>query len=197
MNTKFTRGLFGFATLLMASQANAATVQISPANDTIVVGGSFELTIRGIDFALTNGGGFTLTWDANSLHLGSTELQIQTELFNNGLGGNSVFITQGLLDVIRVVSPTLPLSGNFNFTTLFFTAVSPPRGTEISFIAQSASAWVDENNVELAPELQPNYVGASITITTPEGVVPVPAAVWLFGSGLIGIVGLARRKAHA
>jgi len=25
--------------------------------------------------------------------------------------------------------------------------------------------------------------------------VPVPAAVWLFGSGLIGLVGLARRKA--
>ena len=26
------------------------------------------------------------------------------------------------------------------------------------------------------------------------GVVPVPAAVWLFGSGLIGLVGIARRK---
>ena len=27
--------------------------------------------------------------------------------------------------------------------------------------------------------------------------VPVPAAVWLFGSGLVGLVGLARRKRHA
>ena len=27
------------------------------------------------------------------------------------------------------------------------------------------------------------------------GVVPVPAAVWLFGSGLLGLVGFARRKA--
>ena len=26
------------------------------------------------------------------------------------------------------------------------------------------------------------------------GAVPVPAAVWLFGSGLIGLVGFARRK---
>ena len=25
-------------------------------------------------------------------------------------------------------------------------------------------------------------------------VVPVPAAVWLFGSGLLGLVGIARRK---
>lgn len=28
-------------------------------------------------------------------------------------------------------------------------------------------------------------------------IVPVPAAVWLFGSGLIGLIGLARRKAQA
>ena len=30
--------------------------------------------------------------------------------------------------------------------------------------------------------------------TASRTVVPVPAAVWLFGSGLIGLVGLARRK---
>jgi hypothetical protein len=29
------------------------------------------------------------------------------------------------------------------------------------------------------------------------GAVPVPAAVWLFGSGLIGLVGIARRKKAA
>ena len=28
-------------------------------------------------------------------------------------------------------------------------------------------------------------------------VVPVPAAVWLFGSGLIGLIGFARRKTNA
>jgi len=27
-----------------------------------------------------------------------------------------------------------------------------------------------------------------------QGVVPVPAAVWLFGSGLLGLIGMARRK---
>ena len=28
-------------------------------------------------------------------------------------------------------------------------------------------------------------------------VVPIPAAVWLFGSGLLGLIGVARRKARA
>ena len=32
---------------------------------------------------------------------------------------------------------------------------------------------------------------------SPTGVVPVPAAVWLFGSGLLGLVGIARRKKSA
>jgi hypothetical protein len=33
--------------------------------------------------------------------------------------------------------------------------------------------------------------------STPDAVVPVPAAVWLFGSGLLSLVGIARRKKKA
>ncbi|MCK4823198.1 VPLPA-CTERM sorting domain-containing protein [bacterium] len=35
-------------------------------------------------------------------------------------------------------------------------------------------------------------------MTIPEGVapVPVPAAVWLFGSGLIGLIGMAKRSKY-
>lgn len=36
--------------------------------------------------------------------------------------------------------------------------------------------------------------GWSTVVFAPAAVVPVPAAVWLFGSGLIGLIGLARRK---
>jgi len=34
-------------------------------------------------------------------------------------------------------------------------------------------------------------------VPTPTAAVPVPAAVWLFGSGLLGLVGIARRKKKA
>jgi hypothetical protein len=39
--------------------------------------------------------------------------------------------------------------------------------------------------------------GTATYTLAPAGVVPVPAAVWLFGSGLLGLVGVARRKAKA
>lgn len=35
---------------------------------------------------------------------------------------------------------------------------------------------------------------AFITYVDPDSVVPVPPAIWLFGSGLIGLVGLARKR---
>ncbi len=34
----------------------------------------------------------------------------------------------------------------------------------------------------------------TVVATESIGAVPVPAAVWLFGSGLLGLVGVARRK---
>ena len=36
-----------------------------------------------------------------------------------------------------------------------------------------------------------------VTYTFDEVVVPVPAAVWLFGSGLLGLLGMARRNTSA
>ena len=37
----------------------------------------------------------------------------------------------------------------------------------------------------------------NVTISTDVAAVPVPAAVWLFGSGLLGLIGVARRKKAA
>lgn len=49
--------------------------------------------------------------------------------------------------------------------------------------AQGERAWIEKK-----------IVGGGIDMSIITTVVPVPAAVWLFGSGLIGLIGFARRK---
>jgi len=51
----------------------------------------------------------------------------------------------------------------------------------------------DATNVDWSFSSQ-SETSYSMTVTS-VGVVPLPAAVWLFGSGLLGLVGIARRKA--
>lgn len=69
-----------------------------------------------------------------------------------------------------------------------------------------ASALASNDTVGGSPMVDGPFAGfnANFDITlvsnlsvTPAGVVPVPAAVWLFGSGLLGLVGVARRKKQA
>jgi len=57
--------------------------------------------------------------------------------------------------------------------------------------ASNFSFGIGEQNA--APESTAYYAWA--VRDGDVGVVPVPAAVWLFGSGLLGLVGMARRKA--
>jgi hypothetical protein len=38
------------------------------------------------------------------------------------------------------------------------------------------------------------FKGAPVGFSATPAAVPVPAAVWLFGSGLMGLVGIARRR---
>jgi hypothetical protein len=47
------------------------------------------------------------------------------------------------------------------------------------------------------PGCESNIFWDNISITADIAAVPVPAAVWLFGSGLVGLVGVARRKKAA
>ena len=46
----------------------------------------------------------------------------------------------------------------------------------------------------LSTQLPAAGFGQVFSFSAAQAVVPIPAAVWLFGSGLIGLVGVARRK---
>jgi hypothetical protein len=91
------------------------------------------------------------------------------------------------------------------FRIELFEGVSNPVGVSIA----SAESRGDQPSLFFLADLSSdtnyvlrtafNYNGANevtAAATTSVTVVPVPAAAWLFGSGLIGLMGLARRKKH-
>ena len=86
-----------------------------------------------------------------------------------------------------------PTGADFIFASLTFTALNPPSDV-VALIQGAGGVW--QNGDLLATDYDGisnstvTYGNATITVSA----VPVPAAVWLFGSGLIGLVGIARRK---
>ena len=88
-------------------------------------------------------------------------------------------------------------SGNFNAAHAFFW--SNGTMTDLNSLVDPASGW----NITIAQAINDSgqiVGGGTINgqthafLMTPTAV-PVPAAVWLFCSGLLGLVGVARRKA--
>lgn len=134
------------------------------AGDTIMATGIFD------DSVLTSGAG-TLSFDSGS---GNTmTITVGTETFT--AGNDSRFgVAPG--------SPTITLSSLTTLTDFDFLALLGTNGAPADF----------NSNFTSFDDFDVMFGDWQTTITTQ--VVPVPAAVWLFGSGLIGLVGIARRK---
>jgi hypothetical protein len=89
-------------------------------------------------------------------------------------------------------------------TTLNTTTLCTPYVDCVGNAYSGAGPFIDDG-ISGSPMVDGPFYGAivnfdigsgnSLTVTSVNSsVVPIPAAVWLFGSGLIGLIGLARRK---
>jgi hypothetical protein len=196
LNTKLTKlasGLLAAGGLFMASQANAATISVIPTSNSINVGDTVGLTVHA-DFGVdpTLGGGVVLSWDSAQLQL-IGDIATNTAAINASLGSNgwTPVNPDGSSVVVTANSVTVDVF-DFSFTksvfdifSLSLVAVPPPSSSVLAIAASPISS------------LTGGWEGRAITYTGAEiavGAVPVPPAVWLFGSGLIGLVGIARRR---
>ncbi len=66
--------------------------------------------------------------------------------------------------------------------------------TTPGFLHLSGTGFVSGNNYQGADVTWSLSASNAATYSMTVTAVPVPAAVWLFGSGLIGLIGIARRK---
>ena len=106
---------------------------------------------------------------------------------NNRTNNNGFSIIRGNSHWFRGLNSSVPVTG-----TLQLTDVPPGAGISNSHIwSEGSGVFADETVTERFDTV---YKPGIEYVQTSVAVVPVPAAAWLFGSGLIGLVGIARRK---
>jgi len=220
MNNKIknviTSNLIGAVSLLAVAGAQASTVFVDPANLNVAPGSTFNATIQADFTGDPDGppveGGFLLTWNTSILTLvgggQSGDITAAYDAFEAAhvdpfTGPISPFgsvlvadIPGGSLDFtfsncgfegLSVVCD--PVGTSFSAFDLIFEVASDADGVTTAdlTIGTVGSQWTGADGVTV---LNPNFVGATINVNA----VPIPPAVWLFGSGLVGLVGVARRR---
>lgn len=161
----------GILLIGITSAVNAATI-----NGSLGVGGSYGLS------------GNTLTLDSVLSSAASGDISLTVDFFTP-----PGTINNGVIDIASFtpITDVFVIGGwQFDMSSL----VVNDNTSEI--LTMSGTGSLSGNGFDTTSVVwgfSGNTIGSSYSMTITA--VPVPAAIWLFGSGLFGLVGLARRKA--
>jgi hypothetical protein len=182
MNILKTIGLI--ATLLAATSAHSATVSVDPVTTNVTLGTTFTVDVVGTGFPVTEGGGFSLGFDASVLQVTNVTVDNTTWAFSHSTG--SLDNGSGTLDDVWVADFSFPgISGDFVVATIEFQATGV--GTSgLSLAASALNPWAC-SGVSCGESFDQS---ASVTVSA----IPLPAAAWLFGSALLGLVTVSSRR---
>ena len=174
------RGIL-ISTALIAFSPIANADVIAPALDIDDLGTGDFISRVGDDFTI-DGTAFALITDfapPTAVDIADVDFLLNTT-FSSTNGIDYIFaggsVTSG--SYLNTTVTTLSISSNYGYA---------------SFIADFADGGRIEGGFLLSGDLSGDFTGS--VLTAKASVVPVPAAVWLFASGLIGLAGIGRRKA--
>lgn len=181
---KIQKNLFLAVTLLFSHGSIAGTITWDSVNNPVSENDIFSLDIIGTGFAeIVDGGGVDLTFDASVVNVLSVSFDTGVWNFVNNTG--TINNTLGTVDGIAVSALPSTVTGDFIFATIQFQAVGlSGTNSSLGLTEFAGNPWASGGS-NITPL---DFVNGNVSI------VPVPAAVWLFGSGLLGLIGLARRE---
>ena len=186
------------ADLTWLADANAAGTHMNWADSNAWAAG---LTVGGVDgWRLANtvdegndGATYTSVYNGVDFGYNITSHSELSNMFYNVLGNTACYDSGGVST--GCTFPTWGLTNTGPFSNL----QSDRYWSATEYALSSSHAWTF--NMQLGMQAyNGDKTGTAYAWAVQSGdvsAVPVPAAVWLFGSGLVGLVGLARRKRHA
>ena len=185
MNTKLLQ-LFGAIALLFSTSGSAlaggsvspSAVGFNPDTSNVDVGDMFSVDIFG-DFDELSRGRIDLGFDSSILRIDSVDVD---PFFNWIFDGGGPAVVNVWPDILFDASPAAA-TGTFIIAKINMTAMA--AGSSSLVILETSEFY----NMYGSP-LNPQLTNGTVNISP----IPVPAAVWLFGSGLVGLIGIARRK---
>jgi hypothetical protein len=190
---KVTNGLLCFGALLISGQVNAALIDNGTSMFDTGTGLEWlDLTqTQGISWNSAESSAF-VTVDG---YVHATEAQVITLFTNAGFlttnNVNNPLNNPAAADLLNFLGCT-QFCGTVNATGRGFAEWNATTTTRPNYHTSGLGAGAATTSL-----LNLNYDLTDATaghFLVRAAVVPVPAAVWLFGSGLIGLVGVARRK---
>jgi hypothetical protein len=173
----------GVAALIFSSSgvALAATVSFNPDSKSVMVGDTFTVDIVGSDFTELSGGKIDLGFDGTLLTTESVSVNSSVFDYLPDGGGPVVGNTWPNIGFDTFVND--PATGTFTIATMTLTAES--AGTSSLVILGSSQFF------STTAQIYPTVVDGTVNTSA----VPVPAAVWLFGTGVVVLIKIARKHA--
>jgi hypothetical protein len=176
--------LLAFALLAMAIApvTQAATISVSPSCTLCAPSEVLVVTVQGSGFDnLTDGGDFTLSWDAAVLQYVGTAVAAPFDT----IATIETDVASGTLNRVDVFKSTTGSAGpGFDAATITFNVIGAPGSSSALDLGESLVGWFEPGGTT---EYTVTYTDATINV------IPLPAAAWLFGSAL-GLLGWMRSK---
>lgn len=161
--------------LLVSGSANATTI--------------FEPTDGDVNFLISTlpDGTLLSMWDDSDMTFVGDSLAISVpEMINFTAGGNDI----GDFTATNEASATL----NLTASDRFILGISTDGGTNWSGDTGVDFLGANSYNVNFS---NGTVLTIDVEVIEPPQEVPVPAAIWLFGFGLLGLIGIARQRKSA
>ncbi len=168
--------------LMLASVTEANQVGFVESRVNGIAGQSITLHLIGSGFSAgPDRAGFSMAWDDSLLEYSSNEVANPPW---DSLTVTSPSIGSGLLDVVLLGNSFGNVGSDFEIASFTFKVLDTPHtNSALISLADIDGGWtVDGHNVNV------DYLNSRVQV------VPLPAAIWLFGAGLAGIMGPMKRR---